>query len=114
MIDASGTTKTVYTTDTSFAKDSYVLVTANAATMADKTSDGKVGLVATIKQVTPAASGALTKYTSSTTTVGGVAYDNADKFVLGNPGTLKTVYDVYTDAYGNIIVWLNPPPLSGH
>ena len=94
VLQANDSTLKAKTAD--YAKDSYVLVTVNAA-------DKALGYVSSVEEAKVAASGTLTKYSTTTTTVGGVEYKNADKYVLGAPGAFGSAYDVYVDANGNII-----------
>ncbi len=97
----AATISTLKAATAEFAKDTYVLVTINAADEAD-------GYVSTIAAAEVAGVGAVTYYTSdSTTFTGNVKLDDADKLVLiGTVGAAKSVggsWDALKDAYGNLI-----------
>ncbi len=94
--DATGVAKTFKSE--AFTVGQYVLV--------NMTSDGVVRVVNPANFVT----GALTGYNivTETSVLGGATYNWAAKYFLGKTGTLFTTYNVYTDAYGNVIGLVQP------
>ena len=101
IIAAKATISTLKAATAEFAKDTYVLVTVNAA-------DKALGYVSTAAAAESAGVGAVTFYTSNSTTfTGDVKFDDADKLVLiGTAGAAKAIggsWDALKDAYGNLI-----------
>ncbi len=90
-------TRMTYET-TGYNVGDYVLVTVYGTAKGD--------VVASVEAAPVHASGALKGFTNATTVVGETTYNDADKFVLNNTKNINDVsknYDVYVDAYGNII-----------
>ena len=60
--------------------------------------------------------GTLTGYHNGnkTSTISGTTYDWAAQYNMGNPGVNKTTYNVYTDAYGNLIGLAQPSTTYGY
>ena len=97
----AATISTLKAATAEFAKDTYVLVTVNAA-------DEKLGYVSTVAAAESAGVGAVTFYTSNSTTfTGDVKFDDADKLVLidtvGGNKAIGGSWDALKDAYGNLI-----------
>jgi hypothetical protein len=83
-----------------YAAGDYALVYR----LAGSAFDGTIGDVTVNSIAKPAATGALNGWISKvSTTVGTTTYADACKFDMGYQGTLTNSYDVYVDAYGNII-----------
>ncbi len=100
-VATTATISTLKAATAEFAKDTYVLVTVNKA---DKALDH----VSTVAAAESAGVGAVTFYTTNSTTfTGDVKFDDADKLVLINTvGGNKTIggsWDALKDAYGNLI-----------
>ena len=97
----TATISTLKAATAEFAKNTYVLVTVNKA-------DKALGHVSTVAAAESAGVGAVTFYTSNSTTfTGDVKFDDADKLVLINTvGGNKAIggsWDALKDAYGNLI-----------
>ena len=97
----AATISTLKAATAEFAKDTYVLVTVNKA-------DKALGYVSTVAAAESAGVGAVTFYTSNSTTfTGDVKFDDADKLVLidtvGGNKSIGGSWDALKDAYGNLI-----------
>ena len=98
---ARDTIKTLKAATAEFAKDTYVLVTVNKA-------DKALGHVSTVAAAESAGVGAVTFYTTNSTTfTGDVKFDDADKLALINTvidnKAIGGSWDALKDAYGNLI-----------
>ncbi len=113
--NATELTATDVAADYSWAKGQYVLIygVINGSNFGTKLDTSK-NTFEIISAAPVVATGKRTAYNSvqRTSTVAGNTYTWAQRYHLINPGVRDTIYDVYTDTYGNLIGLVTPPPAA--
>ena len=106
-------TATVILSGTDYAKGDYILLNAAAydnqysyfgISEVNAVIDEEAPYHVDILGKAPVSSGTLDSYLNgSYSVISGTKYSQAEEYALGNPGTTKTNYNVYSDQYGNVI-----------